>query len=350
MSRAPRVAREQAVAVRHPRETATLVGHAAAEAMLLDAYKSGRVPHAWLIAGPAGIGKATLAYRFARFVLAHPDPAAPAVQAATSLAVDPDHPVARRIAAATEGGLLALQRTPGEKSDTLRTVITVDQVRETVGFFGATAGGGGWRVCLVDTAEELKYPEGANALLKILEEPPQRGLLLLVSHAPGRLLPTIRSRCRLLTLRPLAEAEVVAAAAAALGRPADDPGLLSAAAEADGCVARAIALSGGPALALRERVAALLDQLPDLDPRGLHALGDALERADRDVVEAFVETVRDWLGRELHRPPQDLRRLAPLADAWQRLDTAARDALTLNLDRRALVFTVFGSLAEAARG
>ncbi|RAI30456.1 DNA polymerase III subunit delta', partial [Rhodoplanes elegans] len=214
MSKAPRAAREERL-VPHPRETLDLVGHAAAEQTLLAAYKSGRVPHAWLIGGPAGIGKATLVYRFARFVLAHPDPASPAVQAATSLALPSDHPVVRRVAADTEGALLALERTPGEKSETVRTVITVDQVRETVGFFGATATGGGWRICVVDAAEELKYPEGANALLKILEEPPRRALLLLVSHSPGRLLPTIRSRCRMLALRPLSAPEVAAAAASA---------------------------------------------------------------------------------------------------------------------------------------
>jgi DNA polymerase-3 subunit delta' len=350
VSRAPRVARDEGVAVPHPRETLDLVGHAAAEATLLGAYKSGRVPHAWLISGPAGIGKATLAYRFARFVLAHPDPAAPAVQAATSLALPADHPVVRRVTASTEGALLALERTPGEKTETVRTVITVDQVRETVGFFGATATGGGWRVCLVDAAEELKYPEGANALLKILEEPPQRALLLLVSHSPGRLLPTIRSRCRMLTLRPLSVPDVIVAAATALGRAPDDPGLTAAAAAADGCVARAIALSGGPLLALRDKVTALLAQVPSPDPRGLHALGDALERADRELVETFVETVRDWLSRELRREPQAVGRLAPYAEAWSRLDAAARDTLTLNLDRRALVFAVFGWLAEAARG
>ncbi|MFD2180569.1 DNA polymerase III subunit delta' [Rhodoplanes azumiensis] len=349
MSKAPRAAREERL-VPHPRETLDLVGHAAAEQTLLAAYTSGRVPHAWLIGGPAGIGKATLVYRFARFVLAHPDPASPAVQAATSLALPPDHPVVRRVAADTEGALLALERTPGEKSETVRTVITVDQVRETVGFFGATATGGGWRICVVDAAEELKYPEGANALLKILEEPPRRALLLLVSHSPGRLLPTIKSRCRMLTLRPLSAPEVATAAAGALGRDPGEAGLAQAAAAADGCVARAIALSGGPLLAMREKVTALLAGLPRTDPRGLHALGDTLERADRETVEAFVDTVRDWLSAQLRHGPQAPARLAPYAEAWSRLDAAARDVLTLNLDRRALVFAVFGWLAEAARG
>jgi DNA polymerase-3 subunit delta' len=201
-----------AVEIPHPRETFALLGHAQAECALLDEYRSGRVAHAWLIGGPTGIGKATLAYRMARFVLAHPDPLAPAVRDATTLVVPPGAPAARRVAGRAHPDLLVLEREPDDKGK-MRTVITVDQVRRTVSFFGSTAGEGGWRVCIVDSADELQYPQGSNALLKVLEEPPPRSLFLLVSHAPGRLLPTIRSRCRRLTLRPLDQADVVAAAA-----------------------------------------------------------------------------------------------------------------------------------------
>ena len=221
----------------HPRATAVLFGHADAEAALLAAYRSGRVPHAFLIAGPKGIGKATLAYRMARFVLAHPDPAAREVQAATSLAVDAEHPVARRIAAQAQPDLLILERTLNDKG-VLRKQIAVEDVRRTVAFFGSTAGEGGWRIAIVDAVDELNR-SGANALLKVLEEPPQRALLLLVSHSAARVPPTLRSRCRILTLRPLAEAEVAAALAAAIGSPADDPQIAAAAAAADGSGARA---------------------------------------------------------------------------------------------------------------
>src|SRR5262249_5465619 len=130
----------------------------------------------------------------ARFVLAHPDPRAPAVRAATSLAVDAAQPAARRIAAQAHGDLLVLERTINEKSGKLRQDIQVDDVRRTVTFFGSTAGEGGWRVAIVDSIDELN-PHGANALLKVLEEPPRRALLLLVSHSAARVLPTIRSRC-----------------------------------------------------------------------------------------------------------------------------------------------------------
>src|SRR6202022_1264942 len=167
---------EPQISAVHPRETAALFGHRDAEAALLSAYRSGRLPHAWLIGGPAGIGKATLAYRMARFVLAHPDPRAPAVQGASSLQVDPDHPVARRIAAQAQGDLLVLERTINEKTNKLRLDIQVDDVRRSVTFFGSTAGEGGGRVAIVDAVDELNR-EGANALLKVLEEPPARTLL-----------------------------------------------------------------------------------------------------------------------------------------------------------------------------
>ena len=148
----------------HPRATAALFGHAGAENSLLAAYRSGRVPHAFLIVGGKGVGKATLAYRLARFVLAHPDPAAAAVKAAISLAVDAQHPVARRIAAQAQGDLLVLERTFNDKG-VLRQQISVDDVRRTVSFFGSTAGEGGWRIVIVDAVDELNR-SGANALLK----------------------------------------------------------------------------------------------------------------------------------------------------------------------------------------
>ena len=186
----------------HPRETSTLSGHREAEQALLNAYRGDRIPHAWLIGGAQGIGKATLAYRMARFVLAHRDALAAGVRRAETLWVDPSNPVARHVAAGAHGGLLTLERSLNEKG-VMRTVITVDETRETISFFGSTAAVEGWRVCVVDTVDELN-PNAANALLKVLEEPPRQSLFLLVSHAPARVLPTIQSRCRKLALRPLA--------------------------------------------------------------------------------------------------------------------------------------------------
>jgi DNA polymerase III subunit delta' len=339
-------ARDAAVDAPHPRETQMLFGHTEAEQAFLDAYRAGRMPHAWLIGGARGIGKATLAYRMARFVLAHPDPSIAAVQRAASLALEGDHPVTRRVAAQGHPDLLVVERTVGD-NDKLRAQIAVDDVRRTIGFFGSTAGEGGWRVCIVDAADELNAA-GANALLKILEEPPEKALLIVVSHAPGRLLPTIRSRCRRLALRPLLPEDVAWAVSAAVGREASGPDLERAAAASDGSVAHAIELLGGKALEVREKVTALLAALPAVDPRALHALGDALGR-DESAFTAFVDTVRDWLSARL--ASRDVpARLAQVADVWERLNSAARDVEIFHLERKPFVFNVFSWLAEASRG
>lgn len=336
----------------HPRATSRLFGHAEAERTLLEAYRGGQMPHAWLIGGPRGIGKATLAYRMARFALAHPDPAAPVVQQAVSLSVPDDSPAARRIANESHPDLLVLQRTINEKTGKLYQDIVVEQIRRTVAFFGSTAGEGGWRIAIVDSVDELN-PAGENSLLKVLEEPPPRSLILLVSNAPGRVLPTIRSRCRVLLLRPLPEHEVVQAVAAALGRSPEDRDILEAAGAAGGSAGRALDLLDGATLALRQRIMDLLGQLPAPDPQAMHALGDTLGYSDPAPLAAFIDIVNDWLAQRLESGvrdrSEDKPRLVRVAQAWEEINAAARDVEAYNLERKPLVFTVFGLLAEVAR-
>lgn len=339
---------DEALSSPHPRETAELFGHRDAEATLLNAFRSGRMPHAWLIGGPRGIGKATLAYRLARFMLAHGDPAMPAVQRATSLAVDPALPAARQVAMQTHAQLLTLERVAGD-SGALRSVITVDQVRETVPFFGSTAAASGWRICIVDTVEELNWPEAPNALLKILEEPPARALFLLVSHAPARVLATIQSRCRKLLLRQLDTEDVAQAAGAATGINVADASLRAAAEASEGSVARAIMLMGGDALELHERIAGILETLPTADPVALHALGDRLAGNDRTAFTLLVDAVDRWLTDRLRDGNADLAKLAKVSEVWEKLNRAARETESFNLDKRPFVFTAFGLLAEVAR-
>ena len=286
----------------------------------------------------------------ARFVLAHPDPQrarGPVMRNRSRC-----RPIigrCRQVAAQGHADLLVLERVVNEKTGKLFTVIRVDDVRRTVSFFGSTAGEGGWRICIVDSADELQYPQAANALLKILEEPPPNSLLILVSHAPARLLPTIRSRCRRLMLRHLTDEDVARGVAQALGREPGDPQLMEAAALAEGSIGRALTLLDGPALALRKRVVDMLDRLPSVDPQALHALGDALGGYEPQRLASFVDAVNEWLSTRLSKAPDDNARMLRIAETWGKVNHAARDADEFNLERKPLVFSVFGWLADAAR-
>ncbi|MHA1560468.1 MAG: DNA polymerase III subunit delta', partial [Alphaproteobacteria bacterium] len=193
-----------------PEQQESWLGEASVEAQLREAYVGGRMHHAWLIGGPKGVGKATLAFRAARYILANPDPAL--ATPGSSLAVAPDDRVFRKIAAGAHPNLLVLRRPWDEQAKRYRSELTVGEVRRIQSFFGSTAGEKGARICIVDTADELNA-SAANALLKVLEEPPAQGLFFIVSSRPGRLLPTIRSRCRRLDLRPIQRDAVRAALA-----------------------------------------------------------------------------------------------------------------------------------------
>ena len=173
----------------HPRESELLLGQEAALGRAARALRAGRPPSAWLVTGPPGSGKATLAYRIARYLLAHgATDAGP-----EDLAVPPDHPAARQVTAQSHPGLMVLKRAINPKTGKLMTVLSVDEIRRLANFFGMTSGAGGWRVAIIDTADDMN-DNAANALLKMLEEPPGNAMLLLLSNTPGRLLPTIRSR------------------------------------------------------------------------------------------------------------------------------------------------------------
>jgi DNA polymerase-3 subunit delta' len=198
MARSPKAAEslappDQITGIVLPRENLHLFGHEAAERVLLEAYRSGRMHHAWLITGPEGIGKATLAFRIARFILANPDPSENSIAVADDLTVEAPDALIGKIAHGIHPNILHLQRPWDEKGKRYRTEISVDTVRRIVPFLGTTAGEGGWRIVLVDPADEMNR-SAANALLKALEEPPPRTLFVLVSQTPGRLLTTIRSR------------------------------------------------------------------------------------------------------------------------------------------------------------
>ncbi|MCP8941115.1 DNA polymerase III subunit delta' [Alsobacter sp. SYSU M60028] len=334
----------------HPRETTALIGQSAAETAFLDAYKSGRFPHAWILAGPEGVGKATFAYRAARFVLSHPDFRAPQVQAARDLSVPADAPSARRIVAQSHTSLFVLNRRWNPEKKRLPTEIPSDLVRKAVSFFGSTAGEGGWRVCIVDSVEDMNVT-GMNSLLKVVEEPPDRSLFLIVSHLPGRLLPTIRSRCRIAPFRVLTPAEIAEAVETVAPGAFDPATVRRAAAVADGSVRGAFKLLDEDTLAIVEHIRAALERLPTLDWKDVHAIAEGLAgRANEAAYDTAIETVFAWLSERLHAQAEEgPARLAPLAEVWDKIARAVRETASYNLDRRALVLTIFTDLADALR-
>jgi DNA polymerase-3 subunit delta' len=338
------------VSAPEPRENPRLFGHAAAERMLAGALAAGRMHHAWLIAGPSGVGKATLAYRFARRLLAGIPPGG-----APDLALDQADPVFRRVAAASHADLRTIARGIDPRTKRLRGEISVDDVRAAGGFLRLTPAEGGWRVVVIDRADELNR-NAANALLKMLEEPPPRAVLLLVCDAPGRMLPTIRSRCRRLTLRPLDEAAMEAALAFLLPDQ-DEPARARLAALADGSPGRALTLAEAEGLrigTLVDEVLAALAEGGTLGPARAYAVADALGRTD-DAFATFMEllragiagAVRDALRGVAEAPQSRLAaRLPPAAwsAAWSRLGEIQADTARLNLDKRQAVVTGLGLL------
>jgi DNA polymerase III subunit delta' len=356
-----------------PRRNPALIGHVAAEQALLQAALGGRMPHAVILGGPRGIGKATLAFRFARWLLARSSEgdgmgaglfgaAAPNAR----LDLDENHPVARRVAAGGHADLLTVERGWDAKRKKLRGEIVIDDVRAVAGFLRLTPAEGGWRVVIVDSADEMNR-NAANGLLKLLEEPPRRALLLLVCHAPGRLLPTIRSRCRKLYLQPLAEEEVIGLIAR--HRPeVIDADARALARLADGSIGRALELADAGGLDLYRSLLERLGELPRLDAVALHRFADRLAGADAEATyRTLTDLLLDFLARLvagnaegtprmvlgdetelLHRLGAD-GRLDRWIEVWETLRTLFIRADSVNLDRKQVVLDAFFTLQAAAR-
>jgi len=328
-----------------PRRTNRLVGQFAAEAAFLQAWRSGRVHHAWLFVGPPGIGKATFAYAVARFVLA-------GGPAAEGLGVPPDHQVFRQVAAGSHPDLVVLEGCATTPIGAIRERIGVDEVRALSSALRKTPAESAWRVGLVDPAEAMGR-EAANALLKLLEEPPPRTLLLLVSHAPGRLLPTIRSRCRRLALSRLAYADVLALIGEL--RPGIERDLAERAAQlASGSVGRALALLEEEC---RPWVLAAPDPLAEffgLDHVRAHALAEVFAKPGAE--EAF-SLFLDLLRSELFARARSLARhescgngpsLEACAQLWDNLGHLSRATAALALDRKQATLAALAALARGS--
>jgi len=363
-----------------PRETGELVGHEAAETAMVEAVASGRIPHAWMITGPSGIGKATLAYRFARYVLSGMGegadegpglfgdalPAAPA-----GLHVPRDNPVFSQIAAGSHPDMLVVERGYDEKRKKMRGEIVVDDVRQIGSFLRLTPSLGGWRVVVLDSADEMNR-NAANAVLKLLEEPPRQALLILVSHAPGRLLPTIRSRCRAVRLGPLSDSQVGDLLAKHL--PELDPAHAETlVALSEGSIGRALSLAeAGGIDALTELFRALAGY-PEVKDLAVLELADKWTRAvkaeEADPFDTGIALLDWWLGRTARdaasgNPPVDrvpgmgaaaeklAATLGPAGIAERRAGISAMlgRGTRLSLDKRQMLMDAFRMLAPDHAG
>ena len=350
----------------HPCETEHLFGHDGACAQVLDAFNGDRMHHAWMLTGPKGIGKASLAYHISRFLLAA-EPAGESLfgtpPPATSLAVPADHPVARRIRAGSEPGLCILRRPVDDKTGKLKTVIPVDTVRELRRFFSLSAGGNGRRVVIVDCIDEMNA-NAANALLKVLEEPPQDAVLLLVTHQPSQILSTIRSRCRTLACAPLSPDDLERAFVQALPDQAFDPGLNALAA---GSVGRAAELSLTGGADMYRAIVSLCQGLPQMDRGALLRLANSSGRAADGKLEQLLDLLDLFLARlaraGVSAPGQEaasgevevFARLCPgpatariWADAQLELSQRARQGKTANLDPSSLILDMGLKIEETA--
>jgi DNA polymerase-3 subunit delta' len=334
-----------------PRANPLLLGHEPAERALSAAMHMGRMHHAWLITGPEGIGKATLAFRFARRLLAGRG-GTMGGQPTDSLMLDPAHPVFRRVAAGGHADLLTVERAFDEKTKRRKREIAVDDVRRINGFMGLTPAEGGWRIAIVDGAEDLNQ-NSANALLKILEEPPSRAVLILVCSEPGRLLPTIRSRCRHLRLPPLAEDVVTRLLTSyAPGQSSDDRDRLAALAE--GSIGRALAMADEDGIAIAALVDNLFASLPDVPPSRGYDVADALGRSEAgfqlftgQVIAGIAALVRDTVRGRADPEQQRLAALRPLEAwdmLWQGLVRLRDETERFSLDKRQALVSCVGML------
>ena len=339
-----------------PIENTNLVGHEKALDTLSRLYAAGRMHHAWLITGPRGIGKATMAARFAAHLFRHPDPSA-APQTFEKPA--PGDPVESRVARGGHPNLLHLRRPWDHDKKRWKTALTIDEVRRSIAFFGSSSGETGWRVAIVDTADDLNR-NAANALLKILEEPPPRTIFLVLAHSPGGLLATIRSRCQLLQLRPLSQEEVLRALDL-LGalKDVDQADAQLAARLSNGSVRRAITILREDGAGLYRNLRDFIGKRRDPDWSQIHAFANSIATPNRnDRYRLFLDLTHDYVARQLRRDPDPaaagepekaaISALAGWVEVWEKTRRSADLADAYNLDRKQVVLNLFSALRQMA--
>jgi DNA polymerase-3 subunit delta' len=327
-----------------PAANTKFFGHRQALEFLSRSYRTGKSHHAILIEGPEGIGKATLAFRFANYVLANPEPG---LAPATIPDPDPSTPISRQILSGASHNLLHLTRPVDDKTGKVKSAITVDEVRRAGHFFSQTSGTGNRRIVVIDPADDLNR-NAANAILKILEEPPRGAMFLVLSHAPGKLLPTIRSRCQTLALSPLADGEL-RQALAALGQGLDGgQSEATVMALAKGSVSRALKLMNYGGLEIISAFDEIVTGQGPSARRAMHRLADVLSGKDSEVIFTFfLEHLSEYLVEQARLAARQGQ--LPLADRRARLVSEIGEKITIstayNLDRKQTLL----SILEAAR-
>lgn len=356
----------------HPRDTQQLFGQSEAEARFLDAFNAGRLHHAWLLTGARGVGKATLAWRIARFLLTVEEGEeaglfGDAPPAPTRLDAPEGHPVLQRMLARSEPRLFTITRSVNPDTKRLRDVIAVDDVRELSRFLSMSAAEGGRRVVILDAADELNT-QAANALLKMLEEPPKLTTFLMVAHQPAALLPTIRSRCRELRLATLTAEDM----AAALAQAGVQEGLAASEKEAlavlsGGSVGAAARLLQQDGLKLYQELIELFASFPQLDRPRVQAVSERFvargKEAQLDLFFSLMETLMFRLARSgagqvgplasedepalFARLSSDMRAARRWAQLSEELMARVRHGRAVNLDAAALILDTFLRMQKA---
>ena len=326
----------------HPRQVFAYEGGEAVETAFLESMRRGRLHHAWLLTGPEGVGKATFAYRAARRLLgARPD------AAFGLLGASPDDPVSRQVASRSHPDLMVLERETDDGK--ARKYIPVDDARRLPEFFSKAPASAPYRVAIIDTADDMNI-NAANALLKTLEEPPTRGVLFLVSHSPGGLIATIRSRCRRLAFAPWSDERVQAFLQARAGLTFEDAARLTRMAR--GAPGRALRLAEDGALQADAVAHEILQRLPDADEAALLAVADSFRGAEglkrfEMLFDRLADQVHAMAERSVEEgPAPDIDRWARV---WESLSGMPRDVEAVNLDRADAFFTMIGRLRGAAR-
>ena len=336
-----------------PQEQSDLFGHDQAQQILLESYRSERLHHAWLIGGQRGIGKATLAFQFARFMLAYPHRFSDNCKHAKSLTDFGDMEPTNYNSILSHPNVLHLSRPWNVTAKQYRNEITVDEVRRTIPFYGTTAGQDGWRICIVDAADEMNL-NAANALLKILEEPPEQAIFLVLAHAPGRLLPTIRSRCRRLDLKPLSKENLIQAIEKYdIIKECTEKQLELVVQISEGSVRRAATLLANKGIEIAESFEQIFQKLPKTDVNSMITFAEKVSaRNALDDFELFQDLVRSNIRRLIHQGIEkniQLNSLVNWVEVWEEINEKSSLVDEFNLDKKQLVINTLNRLSDTLK-